>query len=142
MYLSLEYMLFHFSGNPVAYAYITLPQSLFAKLDKFIPVSILLPCVLCTFVRRQMFPSCLHLSLLVFSVTVFFAGVVPDGGSGVSVGYDRSDSRQIYAVEREEKLRELNHPSSGWELSQSDAVQEGRLDEGTIHAVTVYSHID
>ena len=60
-----------------------------------------------------MFSSCLHLSLLVFSVTAFFAGVVPDGGSGVSVGYDRSDARQIYAVERKEKLRELNHPSSG-----------------------------
>ena len=116
--------------------YIALPQLLFAKVDKFIfRVSILLPCVLCKFVRRQMFPSCLPLSLLVFSVTVFFTGVVPDGGSGVSVGYDQSDARQIYAVEREEKLRELNHQSSGWKLSQSNAVQEGRLDEGTIHAV-------
>ena len=81
-----------------------------------------------------MCPSCLPLSLLVFSATVSFAGVVPDGGSGLSV--DRSD---VGKVEREEKLRELDHQSSGWELSWSDAVQEKRRDEGTIGAVTICS---
>ena len=68
-----------------------------------------------------------------FSATVSFAGVVPDGGSGLSVDYDRSDAG------REEKLRELDHQSSGWELSWSDAVQEKRRDEGTIGAVTICS---
>ena len=126
---------FPFSGNLVTCVYKTLPQSLFGKVHKFIPVARSLCRVLCTFLKRQMYPRCLPLSLLVFSATVSFAGVVPDGGSGLSVDYDRSDAGK---VEREEKLRELDHQSSGWELSWSDAVQEKRRDEGTIGAVTIY----
>ena len=95
----------------------------------------LLPCVLCAFLKRQMYPSCLPFSLLVFSATLSFAGVVPDGGSGLSVGYDWSDAGK---VEREEKLRELDHQSSGCEFPLSDVVQEKRRDEGTM-LFTLYS---